>query len=60
MTPLEGGSNDEPKTFNLGTFVEEEKWVRSIELGDRFIDIIHGEGAELSVKMINFPESFES
>lgn len=40
---------EEPKTYNLGTFIEDEKWVQSVGLGDRFIDIVHGEGAELSV-----------
>jgi hypothetical protein len=42
-------SKEEPTTYNLGTFMDEEKWVRSIEIGERFVDIIHGEGAELSV-----------
>lgn len=51
LVPIEngGGSKEEPKTYNLGTFIESEKWVRSVELGERFIDIVHGEGAELSV-----------
>lgn len=40
---------EEPKTYNLGTLINEEKWVGSIEIGERFVDIIHGEGAELSV-----------
>lgn len=44
-------SSEEPKTYNLGTYIDEEKWVKSIEIGERFVDIVHGEGAELSVSI---------
>jgi hypothetical protein len=52
--PTEGIIKEEPKTFNLGTFINDEKWVNSVELGDRFVNIIHGEGAELSVSFMGF------
>jgi hypothetical protein len=52
LMPLSEESKSEPKSYNLGALISEEKWVQSVEFGERFVTINHGEGAELSVRYL--------
>lgn len=58
--PLSEESKAEPKSYNLGTPINDEKWVESVEFGERFVTINHGEGAELSVtqNLCSFESNF--
>ncbi|KAI6189771.1 hypothetical protein M3Y97_00044600 [Aphelenchoides bicaudatus] len=49
LMPTNEDSKNEPNSYNLGTLISNEKWVQSVELGERFVIINHGEGSELSL-----------